>query len=170
MGFTLPHWAEICTVQRFGVETRLWCPSVHFAVLFSEEINSCSAGGIYPVVTKHCPFSTFSDTVPLSPPFLQAQGSPGDKASPAPDAWISLLYPIYPITISSAPVWSLLLAELLSGGLLCSALDLCQAIQLVVFRVCLLSGLSSTWLLWIWAGLKYRAISILCVPLRVSCW
>lgn len=68
------------------------------------------------------------------------------------------------------PVWSLLLAEPASGGLLCYALDLCQAIQLVVLRCCLLSSLSSTWLLWMWAVIKYRAVSILCVPLWVSCW
>lgn len=108
-----------------------------------------------------------SSTLPLSPPCLQVQGGPGDEAPPAPGAWIGLLYPV---TLSNAPVWSLLLAEPASGGLLCYALDLCQAIQLVAFRGCLLSSPSSTWLLWVWAVIKYRAVFILCVPLWVSCW
>lgn len=152
MGFTLPHWAEICPVQRFGVESRPWCPSVHFAVLSLEEVNSLSAGVIYPVLVVTSTVlssSARSNSLPLSPPLLQAQGSPcGDEASPAPDAGISLLYPV---TLSNAPVWSLLLAEPASGGLLFYALDLCQAIRLVVLRGCLLSDPSNTWWLWIWA-------------------
>ncbi|KAI1240518.1 Serine/threonine-protein kinase MRCK alpha, partial [Lamprotornis superbus] len=63
-----------------------------------------------------------------------AQGGLGDEASPAPDARIDLLYPV---TLSNAPVWCLLLAEPASGGLLCYALHLCQAIQLVDNRVVL---------------------------------
>lgn len=86
MGFTLPHRAEICPVQRFGVESWPWCPSVHFAVLSSEEANSLSVGGIYPVlvVTKHCSFSAFTfkqsatvTSIPAGTEQSWRQGFPG---------------------------------------------------------------------------------------------
>lgn len=160
MGFALAHWAETCTVQRFGVESRPWCPCVPFGVLFLEEVNSHSAGGILLLHIQticHCHLRScrYRAVLGMTLPQLLMLGS----------VWYIQLH-----SEMHLPVWSLLLAEPASGGLLCYALDLCQAIQLVVLRCCLLSSLSSTWLLWMWAVIKYRAVSILCVPLWVSCW
>lgn len=116
--------------------TKVWF-SVQSLVLFCSLCSPFLGGGKQPFCRGALPGAgshqtvpsppAHSNTLPLSPAFLQAQGSPGDEASPAPDAWMGLLYPV---TLSNAPVWSLLPAEPLSGGLLCCALDLCQAIQL----------------------------------------
>lgn len=167
MGFTLPHWAEICPVQRFGVESRLWCPSVHLAFLSLEEVNSLSAGGIYPV-TKHCPLSTCMFKCSASVTSIPA-GSGQSWRRGFPSSWCldGFVISSYALKCTClvpaagrAGVWR---AALVCTGFVSSNTT-------GVSRGWLLSGPSSTWWLWIWAVIKYRAIFILCVPLWVSCW
>lgn len=106
MGFSLPNWAEICPVQRFGVESLVPFCSLCCPFLWGGG-DSPSAGSHQTLSLLHLHIHTICHCHLHACRHRAILEKPEEEASPAPDAWISLLYPV---TLSNAPVWSLLLA------------------------------------------------------------